>query len=616
MAFDNTQNEAIDFKDGPCMVLAGPGSGKTTVITHRVKNLIEEHNVSPSEILVVTFTKAAAMEMEERFFKLMEHSGKNRECRQVTFGTFHSVFFKILRYAYNYNAGNILREDRKREYISRIIENLELEYDDENEFISDIISEISLVKSEMINLSTYYSKNCPETIFRRIYSEYHEKIYKTGEIDFDDMLVMCYELFTKRKDILMLWQKKYKYILVDEFQDINKVQYLVMKMLALPENNIFVVGDDDQSIYSFRGARPEIMLNFPKEYPGTKVIKLSINYRCNYEVVAAAGNLISNNKVRYKKNIKAFNSKIQPIEVIEAKNSLDESQYILKLLDEYRTKGIKYKDIAILYRTATNPRHLVGKLMEYNIPFKMRDAMPNIFEHWIAKNIISYIKVALGDNDRAHFLNIINRPKRYIGRDAFMEKEVSFANLKKYYVSKQYVVDRIEKLEYDLRMISRMSPYAAINYIRHGVGYEDYIAEYAEYRRIKADELYELLDELAASAKDFEDFDKWFAYIERYKEELKQQEDTRYKQDDGVTLSTMHGAKGLEYRVVIIIDANESITPHMKAVLEEDIEEERRMFYVAMTRAKERLHIIYLLKRYEKELEPSRFIEEISKKGD
>ena len=169
MAFDNTQNEAIAHKDGPCMVLAGPGSGKTTVITHRVRNLIEEYNVSPSNILVVTFTKAAAIEMEKRFMKLMGHSSHLQQCKQVTFGTFHSVFFKILRYAYNYNANNILREEKKREYISRIIEKLQLEYDDENEFISDIISEISLVKSEMINLSTYYSKNCPETVFRRIY---------------------------------------------------------------------------------------------------------------------------------------------------------------------------------------------------------------------------------------------------------------------------------------------------------------------------------------------------------------------------------------------------------------------------------------------------------------
>ena len=612
MAFDNTQIEAIRHKDGPCMVLAGPGSGKTTVITHRVKNLIEEYNVSPSNILVVTFTKAAAMEMEERFFKLMEYSDNYRNCKQVTFGTFHSVFFKILRYAYNYNASNILREDKKREYISRIVEKLDLEYEDENEFISDIISEISLVKSEMINLSTYYSKNCPENIFRRIYSEYHEIIYKTGEIDFDDMLVMCYELFTKRPDILAVWQNKYKYILIDEFQDINKIQYMIMKMLAKPEDNIFAVGDDDQSIYSFRGAKPEIMLSFPKEYPDTKVVKLDVNYRCNFEVVGAASRLISHNKVRYKKDIKAFNERVYPIEVIEAKNTLDESNYILKLLNEYKEKGIKYKEIAVLYRTATNPRHLVGKLMEYNIPFKMRDAMPNIYEHWIAKNIISYIKIALGDNDRAHFLNIINKPKRYISRDAFKDKEVDLNNLKKYYASKQYVVDRIEKMEYDLKLISKMSPYAAINYIRHGVGYEDYIAEYADYRRIKVEELYEILDELLAAAKDFGDFGKWFAYMDRYKEELKQQEESRYKQQDAVTLSTMHGAKGLEYKAVIIMDANEKITPHMKAVLPEDIEEERRMFYVAMTRAKERLHIIYLDKRYEKELEPSRFIEELS----
>lgn len=188
---------------------------------------------------------------------------------------------------------------------------------------------------------------------------------------------------------------------------------------------------------------------------------------------------------------------------------------------------------------------------------------------------------------------------------------MDFSSLKNYYATRQYVVERIEKLEYDLKLISKMSPYAAINYIRHGVGYEDYIKEYADYRRIKADELYELLDELTDSAKDFTSFEQWFAYMDRYKEELKMQEEMRYKSQNGVTLSTMHGAKGLEYRVVIIIDANEKVTPHMKAVLEEDIAEERRMFYVAMTRAKERLHILYPDKRFEKEMEPSRFINEI-----
>ena len=612
MAFDNTQNEAIMHGNGPCMVLAGPGSGKTTVITHLIKNLIEEQNVSPMNILVVTFTKAAAMEMEERFLKLMEFSKDYSMCKQVTFGTFHSVLFKILKYAYNYNAGNILREEKKREYIKRIIEKLELEYDDENEFISDIISEIGLVKSEMINLSSYYSKNCPETIFRRIYSEYHEILYKTGEIDFDDMLVMCYELLTKRLDILKLWQEKFKYILVDEFQDINKVQYLVMKLLAAPDNNIFIVGDDDQSIYSFRGAKPDIMLSFPKEYENTKIVKLNVNYRCNYEVVEASKRLINHNNVRYEKDIQAHNNKIYPIEVVKVANTSEQSLIVMKLMEQYLNKGLKYKDIAVLYRTSINPRHLATKLMEYNIPFKMRDAMPNIFEHWIAKNIISYIKVALGDYDRAHFLNIINRPKRYISREAFKDKEVSFESLKNFYGTKQYVVERIEKLEYDLKLIGKMSPYAAINYIRHGVGYEDYIAEYAEYRRIKADELYEILDELAMLSKDFDIYEKWFAYMDKYKEEMKRQEEMRYKMEDGVTLSTMHGAKGLEYRVVIIIDANELVTPHMKAVLPEDIEEERRMFYVAMTRAKEKLHILYLDKRFEKEMEPSRFIDEIS----
>lgn len=602
---------AVEHVDHPCLVLAGPGSGKTTVITHRTKKLIEEDGISPSNILVITFTKAAAMEMQQRFLQLM--GGKRLP---VSFGTFHAVYFQILKYAYNYRAENIIREEKKYEILRNIVHKTELDISDENEFVANLISEISNVKGEMLDVAYYYSKNCPEEVFKKIFREYNDTLIRANLIDFDDMLVMCYELLTKRKDILKLWQDKYRYILIDEFQDINRVQYEVIRLLAKPQDNLFIVGDDDQSIYRFRGARPEIMLNFEKDYPEAKKIILDTNYRSTPEIVAAAGKLIRNNKKRFEKQIRAERENGSKPVILPFDNVYKECNYILEEIEQLIAKGLTYQDMAVLYRTNTNPRTLLEKLMEHNIPFCMKDVIPNLYDHFIAKDIIAYINAAVdfrekGVMKRGDMLRLINRPKRYISRDVFPRAEVNLEDVKRFYQDKGYVLERISKLEYDLAMIRNMNPYAAIQYIRHGIGYEEYLTEYAEYRRMKPEELYDVLEELSEAAKPYKTYQEWFKKIEEYGEELKKQARERQEKKDGITLATMHSSKGLEYRAVFIIDANETITPHKKALLPEDIEEERRLFYVAVTRAKDWLYICHCRERYGKETDVSRFVEEM-----
>lgn len=604
---NDAQREAILHKDGPMMVLAGPGSGKTFVITMRTKELIESYGIAPNRILVITFTKAAAEEMKERFTKMMGGFETH-----VNFGTFHAVFFKILKFAYNYSAANIIREEERYRYFREIIGEMELEIEDEKEFIEGVSSEISLVKGEKMDVKHYYSINCSEENFQRIYKEYEKKLRAANLIDFDDMLLLCYELLTARPDILAMWQKKYEYILIDEFQDINRVQYEIVKLLAAPKNNLFIVGDDDQSIYRFRGAKPEIMLHFPDDFKGTKRVLLDRNYRSKANIVNGALRVVKNNKNRFEKDIKATKDDGEQIRIASFKNLPEENQAILDEIADYRRKGYSYSQIAILYRTNTQPGALVERFMEYNIPFKMRDAIPNIYEHWIAKNIIAYIKIAMGSRDRNLFLQIMNRPKRYIARDILDEPVVDFERMKKLVEDKPYIVERIEKLEYDLNLLKKVNPYAAITYIRRSMGYDDYLSEYAAFRRIKVEELYDVISELQEGAREYATYEDWFHHIENYKEELKQQMDrNRQKDVDGVALSTFHAAKGLEYDIVYIIDANEGITPHRKAVLNEDMEEERRMFYVAMTRAKSKLCIYSVKERYNKELFPSRFVGEL-----
>lgn len=604
--FSDTQSKAINHYTGPCLVLAGPGSGKTLVITHRTKNLIEQFKVNPSNILVITFTKAAAMEMQERFEKLM-----NGQKLPVSFGTFHAIFFKILKYAYNYRAENILREEMKFRIIKELVDRENLEIEDEKEFIASVISEIGNVKGDMINIDNYYSSNCSDEVFRRIYNGYENKLRRKNLIDFDDMLIMCYELFKARSDILSAWQKKYQFILIDEFQDINRVQYEVMKMLAAPQDNLFIVGDDDQSIYRFRGARPEIMLNVERDYKDTVRIVLDENYRCTGAIVKDSCNLIGHNENRFRKEIKASNVEGRPVEYREFKSATEENGRIIEDIRKHVEKGGQYSDIAVLFRTNIGPRFLVDKLMEYNIPFHMKDAMPNIYEHFIAKDIISYIKFAIGENTRENFLRLINKPNRYISREILRNEIVSIDELMAFFTNKRWMIERLDKLQFDLRMIKQMRPYAAINYIFQGVGYEDYLEEYADYRRMKPEELYEVRDELLQAAKEYKTFDEWFLHIENYGKELEQQAAFNNRNENAVELSTMHSSKGLEYDIVYIIDAVEGVTPHSKAVLDEDIEEERRLFYVAATRARHELHVFWIKERFGKPVDISRFVKEM-----
>ena len=610
--YDKNQEKAIRHFKGPCLCIAGPGSGKTAVITARIKYLIDEMNVPPANILVITFTKAAAVQMKQRF----QQSIGGRSAR-VTFGTFHAIFFTILKYAYHYTADNIIKEDLKRQILKDIISKTDLEIQDENEFINDIEAEISRVKGENMELSNYYSPNCSGEIFRKIFNSYNNALERRSLIDFDDMLIYCYELLSQRQDILRMWQKQYPFILIDEFQDINKVQYDVVKLLAKPYNNLFIVGDDDQSIYGFRGARPDIMQQFLKDYKDAVKYTLSVNYRCSGNIVKAAGLVIKNNKNRFDKEITANNPDGEIVDIQEFGKLSEENDVIRNKIMENRNNGMPYSEMAVLFRTNTQARALTSKLMEYNIPFVMKERIPNIYDHWIARDIFTYIKVALGSRERAAVMRIINRPKRYVHRNAFSEPYVDFEELKHFYEDKEWMVERIEQLEYDLKMLSTLKPYAAINFIRCGIGYDDYIREYADYRGIRADDMINILDELQEEAKNHSDFDEWFDYIQQYGEELKEQAGKSQamlngqEPEDAVVIMTMHGAKGLEYECVFIPDVNEGVTPHNKAVLDADMEEERRMFYVAMTRAKHYLHIYYVKERFNKEVDVSRFVEEI-----
>ena len=608
MGFNEAQAQAIQHTDGPCLVLAGPGSGKTLTIVNRVKYLIEKQKVRPEEILVVTFTRFAAAEMKSRLCLVM-----GKRDLPVTVGTFHGIYYGILKWAYRMNQENILSETEKYQILRGVINKERMEIFDEEDFIQDIVAEIGKVKNNRIPLEEFVSEKCSADAFRNIYRNYERHRKELKKIDFDDMLVLCYELFRSRPDVLAQWQKKFRYVLIDEFQDINRIQYDVIRMLAQPENNLFVVGDDDQAIYGFRGADSELMLGFGKDFPDAKQILLGMNYRSTANIVQNSLKLIENNVERYSKKLEANREGGSCLHIQEVKDPVEEAEYVLEEIQKCKENGIKEEEIAILFRVHTDARAVVEAMVERKIPFQMKEHLPNIYEHFIAKDIMAYFRLATGKRRRQDFLQVMNRPKRYLGRDSVSGSQVSFEDMRKFYCDKDWMIDRIDQFEWDVKMLMKMAPYAAIQYIRKRIGYDDFLKEYAFTHQINISDLNEVLAEIEEAAKAFSSVEEWFAHVEEYTETLKVKEKERNRPRPGVRLMTIHASKGLEFKQVFLIAANEGRIPYQKAKTDKEIEEERRLFYVAMTRAKDFLKICYVKIKNGKEVTPSRFVDELLK---
>ena len=608
MGFNEAQAQAIQHTDGPCLVLAGPGSGKTLTIVNRVKYLIEKQKVRPEEILVVTFTRFAAAEMKSRLCLVM-----GKRDLPVTVGTFHGIYYGILKWAYRMNQENILSETEKYQILRGVINKERMEIFDEEDFIQDIVAEIGKVKNNRIPLEEFVSEKCSADAFRNIYRNYERHRKELKKIDFDDMLVLCYELFRSRPDVLAQWQKKFRYVLIDEFQDINRIQYDVIRMLAQPENNLFVVGDDDQAIYGFRGADSELMLGFGKDFPDAKQILLGMNYRSTANIVQNSLKLIENNVERYSKKLEANREGGSCLHIQEVKDPVEEAEYVLEEIQKCKENGIKEEEIAILFRVHTDARAVVEAMVERKIPFQMKEHLPNIYEHFIAKDIMAYFRLATGKRRRQDFLQVMNRPKRYLGRDSVSGSQVSFEDMRKFYCDKDWMIDRIDQFEWDVKMLMKMAPYAAIQYIRKRSGYDDFLKEYAFTHQINRSDLNEVLAEIEEAAKAFSSVEEWFAHVEEYTETLKVKEKERNRPRPGVRLMTIHASKGLEFKQVFLIAANEGRIPYQKAKTDKEIEEERRLFYVAMTRAKDFLKICYVKIKNGKEVTPSRFVDELLK---
>lgn len=603
---NTAQQKAVCHETGPMLVLAGPGSGKTTVLLCRISRLLERGLAKPQEILALTFSKAAAEEMKSRFENLNGASG-------VSFGTFHSIFFRILRSRYGWNVEQIFQEEERRSILRNSIEAEKWDIPDLEEYISQFFSQLSLMNSELEQPNRFTPVGIPVEEFRKLYRAYEGYKERHEKLDFDDMLTQCYQLLREDAAVREYWQRKYKFILVDEFQDVNQAQFACLQILAEKHQNLFVVGDDDQSIYAFRGARPDFLLHFPTLYPAAKKVTLNTNYRSTERIVNLAERVIGNNEVRFVKNMKGIGEAGDKVTFFLAEDAAKEAAHIAEKIGRLLDEGVPLTEIAVIYRTNLQGGAFARELYKRGIPYDLRDNSGNVYEHWVAKDLLAYLLLAENEESDSALRRILNKPKRYIGKDLLAEAEaMPYTLLRSFFVCpslKGWQEENLENLRIDLNQIRKRTPYDALKYIRKVIGYDEYLEEFAAYRRTSAQVLQEIADEIMETAKDCADVRSFREQLERLSLQMKEQSRKKGQKRNGVALMTMHGAKGLEFRAVFLPSLVEGIVPHEKGM--DTVAEERRLFYVAMTRASEKLCLSAILQRYEKERKPSRFLAEM-----
>ena len=606
---DHNQEKAIKHTAGAAQVFAGPGSGKTYVTVQRIRYLITQQGIDPSHILVITFTKAAALEMQERFFRLMEP-----ERPPVRFGTFHAVFYHILKQSTQYRGYSIITESEKRKLIKQIIHMHRrfafLQEEDLEELVSFVGSYRTFSPVRPMSVKTISEEDI-EFLIR----EYESYLNEFRQMDFDGITHNCRLLLNNDSILLAQWQAKFRYIMIDEFQDIAPDQYEIIKLLAAPENNIFIVGDDDQSIYGFRGASPNSMQDFIHDYPNADRILLDVNYRCDGRIVDAACKVIDENRNRVYKKIKAAHTNGNGFHLHIFDHESQEEEYLIRELQNKKEQG-ELEECAMICRTNYECAMWAKNLNEGEIPFYMKETPRNPFDHFVIRDIMAYLALAYGRRDRKFFLRIMNRPVRYIKRDSVREEYISESVLAAFYQDTPAIQHEIQKLFRDLKGMNTKKMHLQIHYIRKVIGYDKYLQD--KYDADRAKELIQTAIDFQKLAEQYVNYQELDDYISKYAEMLQSinniksskemTQDGPSDQKEGISLMTMHASKGLEFRTVYLPNCQEGKIPSNRSKTPEEIEEERRMFYVAMTRAKHELCITAYKGKSGKDM-PSRFLQ-------
>lgn len=632
---NEAQRLAAAHGEGPMLVLAGPGSGKTFTITRRIFRLTRR-NIPPDRILVITFTREAAQSMQKRY---REQYGPSLVC----FGTFHSVFYHILKESRTGVREHLLKHSDKKEILIPLLQKYNKEYGG-GEPTQRLPSELSDVADRILAAFSYFKNTLNmeksaafleepwREAFPPLFEEYESIRRRNGGLDFDDMVYDCMKLFQERADILALWRRRFTFFLIDEFQDINPAQYQTLRLLASPLDNVFAVGDDDQSIYAFRGSDPSLMRCFLKDYPAAKQVLLDINYRSAASVVEASLKVISQNTQRFDKTLKAAEAVEHPDKsenrTFGKKNGIAEAEILQNAvrLIRFADKNAQYAylanrlkeeqalgglaDCAVLFRTNMGMREFAGCLLKAGVPYYMKEEQACIYDHFIAKDIEAYLRLALGERDRRLFLRIMNKPDRGLNREVFTAENISFQEYERERASAPF--DKLKRLERELLCLGKRKPSLGMQFLRRGIGYEAWLTKKAQGEEDKQREWMEVLDWLTEDGAGYDSIETWLESWQSFRQKWKSSGERQAGQKPlkpSVVLMTAHASKGLEFAKVFLPDVNEGVYPHGRGPLEQEtVEEECRILYVAMTRAKKALELLCVTGTQERPALPSRFL--------
>lgn len=612
---NDCQREAVFYNEGPLLILAGAGSGKTKVLTTKIAYLINELNVSAYNILAITFTNKAAGEMKDRLYLLIGDDTKNLQV-----STFHSFGLKILRenckfLGYDSNFV-IMDSDDSLTVVKKILK--ELDCDPKIYNARNIRNKISSCKNEMISPMKYekYAVSDYEKVILEVYKRYEDKLKKNNSVDFDDLLLLPIKLFNEYEEILERYQDRFKYVLVDEYQDTNEAQYILTKMISDKYRNITCVGDDSQSIYSFRGANYKNILNFEKDYKDAKVILLEQNYRSTGTILDAANSVIKNNKSRKDKKLWTANDVGEKIKYYKAFNEKDEAQYVIRKIKELLNRDTNYSDIAILYRTNAQSRVLEEELLKENLPYRVVGSF-YFYNRKEIKDLIAYLRLIHNSKDNVSLLRVINTPKRGIGNKTIENLTIrADQENKSIYdaidsgkeLAFKEIIEKLKQIKEELTLTELIDKVLDASGIREELESED---------TLESEIRLENLEEFKSITKSFEEREGVIS-LEEFLLEISLVSDVEeYKNDDNrISLMTIHSVKGLEFDNVFVVGMEEGIFPHINSLMEEhELEEERRLCYVAITRAKKRLYLVNTRRRTlfgKDSINPtSRFIKEI-----
>ncbi|MCR5674419.1 MAG: ATP-dependent helicase [Lachnospiraceae bacterium] len=612
-----SQKKAIAHRDGPAVVLAGPGSGKTFVITERILYLIEQHRISPSQILTITFTRQAAVQMRRRFLKKTDN-----RYPEVVFGTFHSVFYRMLRLSHEQGEASsvkIITEKEKRRILRLLLADAHATDPSivpSTDLLEQILSEISRIKGsgdpgeweKATKGDNGHGEPPCGRHFPAIFAGYERMLRELDLMDFDDILVRCLRMLESEPETLALWRARFPYLLIDEYQDINRVQFRIVKFLSAPAHHLFVVGDDDQSIYGFRGSDPSFMLHFKDEFPDAQVFALDVNYRCRKAILDASLKVIGENTHRFHKVIRAGRTD-EAGEVLDLtfQTKEEEQRAILAFLKERRDLN----DTAVIVRTNAQAAVLTDLIRASGLAVCAPAKADNFYETGEVADVLAYLRLAGTQPRQEDFYRVMNRPLRYLSRECVRSEHFAVEEALAYYRDRPAMLFKVRKLDRELKMLRGLRPSLAIRYIRSQIGYERYLAESREY----GDHGVSMarLDRLQQEAEAFPQTALFLNAVSDRQNAASEDQARERNGAEGVHILTMHAAKGLEFDAVWLPGINEGTIPARKSVLPMQIEEERRLFYVAMTRARRTLILSRLTGSDNYVCAPSRFLRPLLK---